>query len=361
MLGIMVAMGVAMLISLFGTPLLIKVLVKKQYGQFIRQDGPTSHLTKRGTPTMGGVVIILATVLGYAIANLTAGRMPGASGWLLIFLMVGMGVIGFADDYIKISNQRSLGLSAMGKIIGQALVGILFAVLALQFRNDDFRTPASMRISIVRDTDISLAYWGVGIGLVLFVIWANFLITAWSNAVNLTDGLDGLATGASMIAFGAYTIITIWQSNQSCLTLLDPANGCYEVRDPRDLAMIAAAIVGACFGFLWWNASPAQIFMGDTGSLALGAAFAGLSILTRTEFLAVLIGGLFVVIVFSDVIQIGVFKMTRKRVFRMAPLHHHFELKGWGEVTIVIRFWIVAALFAALGGGLFYAEWLAVQ
>lgn len=361
MLGIMVAMGVAMLISLFGTPLLIKVLVKKQYGQFIRQDGPTSHLTKRGTPTMGGVVIILATVLGYAIANLTAGRMPGASGWLLIFLMVGMGVIGFADDYIKISNQRSLGLSAMGKIIGQALVGILFAVLALQFRNDDFRTPASMRISLVRDTEISLAYWGVGIGLVLFVIWANFLITAWSNAVNLTDGLDGLATGASMIAFGAYTIITIWQSNQSCLSLLDPANGCYEVRDPRDLAMVAAAIVGACFGFLWWNASPAQIFMGDTGSLALGAAFAGLSILTRTEFLAVLIGGLFVVIVFSDVIQIGVFKMTRKRVFRMAPLHHHFELKGWGEVTIVIRFWIVAALFAALGGGLFYAEWLAVQ
>lgn len=357
----MVAMGVAMLISLFGTPLLIKVLVKKQYGQFIRQDGPTSHLTKRGTPTMGGVVIILATVLGYAIANLTAGRMPGASGWLLIFLMVGMGVIGFADDYIKISNQRSLGLSAMGKIIGQALVGILFAVLALQFRNDDFRTPASMRISLVRDTEISLAYWGVGIGLVLFVIWANFLITAWSNAVNLTDGLDGLATGASMIAFGAYTIITIWQSNQSCLSLLDPANGCYEVRDPRDLAMVAAAIVGACFGFLWWNASPAQIFMGDTGSLALGAAFAGLSILTRTEFLAVLIGGLFVVIVFSDVIQIGVFKMTRKRVFRMAPLHHHFELKGWGEVTIVIRFWIVAALFAALGGGLFYAEWLAVQ
>ena len=361
MLGIMVAMGVGMLISLFGTPLLIKVLVKKQYGQFIRQDGPTSHLTKRGTPTMGGVVIILATVLGYAIANLTAGRMPGASGWLLIFLMVGMGVIGFADDYIKISNQRSLGLSAMGKIIGQALVGILFAVLALQFRNDDFRTPASMRISLVRDTEISLAYWGVGIGLVLFVIWANFLITAWSNAVNLTDGLDGLATGASMIAFGAYTIITIWQSNQSCLSLLDPANGCYEVRDPRDLAMVAAAIVGACFGFLWWNASPAQIFMGDTGSLALGAAFAGLSILTRTEFLAVLIGGLFVVIVFSDVIQIGVFKMTRKRVFRMAPLHHHFELKGWGEVTIVIRFWIVAALFAALGGGLFYAEWLAVQ
>ncbi|MEZ7898029.1 MAG: phospho-N-acetylmuramoyl-pentapeptide-transferase [Flaviflexus sp.] len=361
MLTIMVSMGVAMLISLLGTPLFIKFLVKKQYGQFIRQDGPTSHATKRGTPTMGGVVIILATVIGYAVANIVAGRMPGASGWLLIFLMVGMGFIGFLDDFIKISNQRSLGLSPAGKIVGQALVGILFAVLALQFRNDEFRTPASMRISFVRDTDLTLAFAGVGVGLVLFVIWANFLITAWSNAVNLTDGLDGLATGASMISFGAYTIITIWQSNQSCLSILDPSTGCYEVRDPRDLAMICAAIVGACFGFLWWNASPAQIFMGDTGSLALGAAFAGVSILSRTEVLAVLIGGIFVIIVMSDVIQIGVFKATKKRVFRMAPLHHHFELKGWGEVTIVIRFWIIAALLAALGGGLFYTEWLAVQ
>ena len=361
MRAVLISGAVALLVALFGTTLFIRFLVRKQYGQFIRQDGPTAHLTKRGTPTMGGVVIIGASLVGWVTALVATQQLPSASALLAMFLMVGLGFVGFLDDYIKISNQRSLGLSAMGKIIGQALVGILFAVLALQFRNDDFRTPASMRISIVRDTDISLAYWGVGIGLVLFVIWANFLITAWSNAVNLTDGLDGLATGASMIAFGAYTIITIWQSNQSCLTLLDPANGCYEVRDPRDLAMIAAAIVGACFGFLWWNASPAQIFMGDTGSLALGAAFAGLSILTRTEFLAVLIGGLFVVIVFSDVIQIGVFKMTRKRVFRMAPLHHHFELKGWGEVTIVIRFWIVAALFAALGGGLFYAEWLAVQ
>lgn len=361
MLTIMVSMGVAMVISLLGTPLFIKFLVKKQYGQFIRQDGPTSHATKRGTPTMGGVIIILATVVGYAVANIVAGRSPGASGWLLMFLMVGMGFIGFLDDYIKISNQRSLGLSPLGKIVGQALIGILFAVLALQFRNDDFRTPASMRLSFVRDTDLTLAFAGVGVGLVLFVLWANFLITAWSNAVNLTDGLDGLATGASMISFGAYTIITIWQSNQSCLSILDPATGCYEVRDPRDLAMICAAIVGACFGFLWWNASPAQIFMGDTGSLALGAAFAGVSILSRTEFLAVLIGGLFVIIVMSDVIQIGVFKMTKKRVFRMAPLHHHFELKGWGEVTIVIRFWIVAALFAALGGGLFYTEWLASQ
>lgn len=361
MLAILVSLGVAMVLSLFGTPLLIKWLTKRQYGQFIRQDGPTTHQTKRGTPTMGGLVIISSTVVAYVIANIVAGRMPGVSGILLLFLMVGMGLIGFLDDFIKISKTRSLGLSPIGKIIGQGFVGITFAVLALRFQDEQYRTPASMRISFTRDTELSLAYFGVGVGLVLFILWANFLITAWSNAVNLTDGLDGLATGASMLAFGGYLIITIWQSNQSCHSLLETSPGCYEVRDPRDLAIIAAAIVGSCFGFLWWNASPAQIFMGDTGSLALGAAFAGLSILTRTEFLAVLIGGLFVVIVMSDVIQIGVFKMTKKRVFRMAPLHHHFELKGWGEVTIVIRFWIVAALFTALGLGIFYTEWLALQ
>lgn len=361
MLAILIALGVAMMVSLLCTPLLIKVLVAREYGQFIRQDGPTTHQTKRGTPTMGGIVIIAATLIAYVVANLVAGRLPGASGVLLLFLMVGMGLIGFLDDFIKISKARSLGLSPTGKIIGQAFVGVTFSVLALQFRDDTYRTPASLAISFTRDTNISLGFAGAGIGLILFILWANFLITAWSNAVNLTDGLDGLATGASMIAFGGYMIITIWQSNQSCFSFLDPRAGCYEVRDPRDLAIIAAAIVGACFGFLWWNASPAQIFMGDTGSLALGAAFAGMSILTKTEFLAVIIGGLFVIIVFSDVIQIGVFKMTRKRVFRMAPLHHHFELKGWGEVTIVIRFWIIAAVFAALGIGAFYAEWLAVQ
>jgi phospho-N-acetylmuramoyl-pentapeptide-transferase len=274
--------------------------------------------------------------------------------------MAGLGLIGFLDDYIKISRQRSLGLDERSKIIGQAVIGIAWAVLALQFPNENFRTPASTEISLIRDTGIDLAWAGAGIGLVLFVLWANFLITAWSNAVNLTDGLDGLATGTSMLVFGAYTVITIWQSNQSCQFLTAPGQGCYEVRDPRDLAIVTAAIVGASFGFLWWNTSPAQIFMGDTGSLALGGALAGLSILTRTEILGAIIGGLFVIIVMSDVIQIGFFKATGKRVFRMAPLHHHFELKGWGEVTIVVRFWIIAALFASAGLGLFYAEWVSV-
>ncbi len=359
MIAVLSAGGFAMLVSLLGTPLFIRFLVKRNYGQFIRQDGPTAHFTKRGTPTMGGVVIIAATLIGYALANVVAGRPPNASGLLLLFLMVGLGVIGFLDDFIKISRQRSLGLSPLWKIIGQGAVGITFAVLALQFPNERYRTPASTYISFTRDISaLDLAFLGAGAGLVLFVLWANFLITAWSNAVNLTDGLDGLATGVSMLVFGAYVVVAVWQSNQSCQVLSQVAARCYEVRDPRDLSIVAAAIVGACFGFLWWNASPAKIFMGDTGSLALGGALAGLSILTRTEILAAIIGGLFVLIVLSDVIQIGWFKLTGKRVFKMAPLHHHFELMGWGEVTIVIRFWIIAALFVCAGLGIFYAEWV---
>ncbi|MDO5025577.1 MAG: phospho-N-acetylmuramoyl-pentapeptide-transferase [Trueperella sp.] len=361
MLSVIISLSTALFVSLFGTPLLVRVLRKRSYGQFIREDGPTSHLVKRGTPTMGGIVIIGATVLGYAVANLTSQRMPNPSGLLVLGLMIGLGFIGFLDDFTKVRKERSLGLKPGAKIVGQGLVGITFSVLALQFRDDFNRTPATMNISIVRDTPINLAFAGTAVGLVLFVVWANFLITAWSNAVNLTDGLDGLAAGAGALAFGGYTVVTIWQSYQVCASVVTPAAGCYDVRDPRDLAIVCAAIVGACVGFLWHNTSPASIFMGDTGSLALGGAFAGVSILTQTEVLAVLLGALFVVIVFSDVIQIGFFKATGKRVFRMAPLHHHFELKGWKEVTIVVRFWMIQGLFAAIGIALFYTEWLAQQ
>jgi phospho-N-acetylmuramoyl-pentapeptide-transferase len=306
---------------------------------------------------MGGVVIIGATLIGWAVAALVSGQVPSASAVLVLFLMTGLGVVGFLDDFIKISRQRSLGLSARWKIVGQGFVGIVFAILALQFPDATMRTPASTKISFIRDTNLDLAFAGVAIGAILFVIWANFLITAWSNAVNLTDGLDGLATGASLIVFGAYVIVCVWQFNQRCA--LTAGARCYQTRDPLDMAVVAAAITGACFGFLWWNASPAKIFMGDTGSLALGGALAGMSIVTRTEVLAAIIGGLFVIIVLSDVIQIGFFKMTGRRVFKMAPLHHHFELSGWGEVTIVIRFWLVAGLFVSLGVGIFYAEWVA--
>ncbi|MDY5129127.1 phospho-N-acetylmuramoyl-pentapeptide-transferase [Actinotignum urinale] len=358
MLALLVAFAVSLLATLAGTPLLIRVLVKKQFGQFIRQDGPTSHQTKRGTPTMGGLIIIFAVILAYVVANIVAKRIPGTSGILLLGLMVGMGGVGFADDFTKISKKQSLGLTPWAKIIGLGIVGISFSILSLLFPNENNLTPASTSLSFVRDTRISLAFAGTIVAVILFIIWSNFLLTAWSNAVNLTDGLDGLSTGASIIAFGVYTYITMWQTNHVCLGLIDAAPGCYAIRDPRDLNIIAVAMVGSLIGFLWWNTSPAQIFMGDTGSLAIGGVFAGFSIYTHTEFLAILIGGLYLLEVMSDVIQVGVFKLKRKRVFKMAPIHHHFELKGWKEVTVVVRFWIIQAMCGFLALGIFYGEWL---
>ncbi len=359
MRAVLAAAGIALLLSLLGTPLFIRFLVRRGYGQFIRDDGPTSHHTKRGTPTMGGAVIIGSTVAAYGLAHLLTWSPATISGVLVLGLMSGLGLVGFLDDFIKITKQRSLGLRTVPKLVGQSAVAVVFAVLALQFPNEQFRTPASTRISFIRDTGIDLAFAGLAVGVVLFVLWAQLMIAATSNGVNLADGLDGLATGATSFVAAAYVLIGIWQSNQSCQLISQAGPKCYEVRDPRDLAVVAAALMGACFGFLWWNAAPAKIFMGDTGSLALGGALAGLAITTRTELLLILLGGLFVIITLSVVIQVGSFKLTGKRVFRMAPLQHHFELAGWAEVTIVIRFWIIAGLFVALGLGIFYAEWVA--
>ena len=363
MRAVLVAAAVSLLLSLFGTPLYIRFLVKRSYGQFIRDDGPTSHHTKRGTPTMGGAVILASALFAYAAAHLLTWRPPTMSAILVLFLMSGLGFIGFLDDFIKISKQRSLGLRAVPKLVGQSVVSVVFAVLVLQFPNHQWRTPASTQVSFIRDTSIDLAFAGTALGIALFVLWAYLMIAAASNGVNLTDGLDGLATGASILVFAAYVLIGTWQSNQSCQNLASDATSatalkCYEVRDPRDLAVVAACVMGACIGFLWWNASPAKIFMGDTGSLALGGALAGLAITSRTQILLLVIGGLFVLITLSVIIQVGSFKLTGKRVFRMAPLQHHFELLGWDEVTIVIRFWIIAGLFVALGLGIFYAEWV---
>ena len=351
MIAVLVSGAIALVVSLFGTPLAIRALVRRGYGQLIRDDGPTSHHTKRGTPTMGGAVIILATLGGYAVAHLVPIRLPTVSGLLVLFLMTGLGLVGMADDYIKISKQRSLGLRAWTKVVGQGLVAVLFGIGALMFENERGLTPASAAISFIRDSAIVLP-------AVLFVLWAFFMIIATSNAVNLTDGLDGLATGTSVMVCAAYMVVAAWQLGQSCEFMSPATPKCYEVRDSRDLAVVAAALLGACFGFLWWNAAPAKIFMGDTGSLALGGAIAGLAITTRTELLLVLLGGLFAIITTSVIVQVGWFKATGKRVFRMAPLQHHFELKGWGEVTIVIRFWIIAGLCVALGLGVFYADWV---
>ena len=356
MKGVLAAGAIALTCALLGTPLFIRLLVRHGYGQFIRDDGPTSHHTKRGTPTMGGAVIVASTLGAYLLAHLVTGTGPSASGLLVLFLMAGLGLVGFLDDYIKISRQRSLGLRSGQKLAGQAVVGIVFATLALQFANDRYRTPASLSVSFVRDTPLNLGFAGGAIGLALFVIWANIIISGMSNGVNLTDGLDGLATGVSTGIFAAYVLIGIWTSNQNCQT--NPGLKCYEVRDSMDLAMVAAAGMGACFGFLWWNASPAKIFMGDTGSLALGGGMAGLAITTHTGLLVAVLAGLMVLETLSVVLQVASFKTTRKRIFRMAPLHHHFEMVGWNEVTVVVRFWIIAGLFIAAGLGLFYAEWV---
>ncbi|MFJ2399577.1 phospho-N-acetylmuramoyl-pentapeptide-transferase [Streptomyces sp. NPDC087843] len=349
---ILFAGGFGLFLTLIGTPALIKVLARKGYGQFIRDDGPRAHQGKRGTPTMGGIAFILATLLAYILTKLVTGEGITYPGLLVLFIMAGMGVVGFLDDYIKIVKQRSLGLRAGAKMSGQLIVGILFSVLAIQFKDDRGQAPASPRLSFVTD-------FGWTIGPVLFVVWALFMILAMSNGVNLTDGLDGLATGASVMVFGGYTFIGLWQFQKSCanaMTMVDPAS-CMEVRDPLDLAVVASALMGACFGFLWWNTSPAKIFMGDTGSLALGGALAGLAICSRTQLLLALLGGLFVLITLSVVIQVGSFKMTGRRVFKMAPLQHHFELKGWSEVLVVVRFWTIQGICVIVGLGLFYAGW----
>lgn len=348
---ILLAGVIALIFSFFGTPALIKILARHGYGQMIRDDGPQSHHSKRGTPTMGGIAIIFSTIAGYVAAHLILGIAFSASAILVIGLFTGLGLVGFTDDYLKVIKARSLGLNSKQKIIGQVLVAGLFGYFGTKFPDNDGLTPISLHLSFLRDTSIKL-------GVVALIVWVIFMVTATSNGVNLTDGLDGLATGASVMSFLAFVLIGVWQFGQSCS--VEAVANCYEVRDPMDLAVLAAALAASCTGFLWWNTSPAKIFMGDTGSLALGGALAGLAISMRTELLLIAIGGLFVLITLSVIIQVGYFKLTGgKRIFRMAPLQHHFELKGWGEVTIVVRFWILAGLSVATGLGLFYAQWVA--
>jgi len=345
---------IALVLSLLGTRLAISWFTRWGYGQEIREDGPTSHHTKRGTPTMGGVVIILASVIGYFAAALITGTHVTASALLELFLFVGMGLVGFLDDFIKIVRQRNLGLRSGAKMVGQTLVAVIFGVLALlpAMANDRGVRPAAFYISTIHAWG-----WRLPMVIVLVVMW--IFVTGFSNAVNLTDGLDGLATGVSILVFGAYTLIEIWQNNQRCGRPHIDLHHCYEVRDPLDLAVVAAAIAGACVGFLWWNASPAKIFMGDTGSLGLGGALAGLAILSRTELLLVVLGGLFVMETLSVMLQVGFFKATKgRRIFKMAPIHHHFEMLGWEQVTVVIRFWIISGIFVIVGMGLFYAAWV---
>jgi len=348
---VIVSAGVSMILALFGTPLAIRVFRRRGYGQLIREEGPAAHATKRGTPTMGGTVIVVATLIGYVVGNAATKQQMSTSGILVLFLMTGLGLVGFIDDFIKIYRQTSLGLRSGAKLAGQAVVGAVFAVEVLGHPDGYGIFPASPQLSFTHD-------FGPTMGVLPFVLWIVIMIAGTSNAVNLTDGLDGLATGAAILVLAAYVLIANWQLRNDCTVLM--TKNCYLVRDPQDLAVIAAATLGACFGFLWWNAPPAKIFMGDTGSLALGGVLAGLAVTTHTQLLLVILGGLFVIIAMSVIIQVGFFKMTGKRVFRMAPLQHHFELIGWAETTIVIRFWLIAGLLVGLGVGLFYLQWLSV-
>jgi len=350
---VVIALAIASVTSLVGTPILIKLLARRGYSQAIRvsSDGEQypDHESKRGTPSMGGVAILLAVLFGYFGTHLLTWRPLTTSGLLVLFLMVGLGLVGLADDYLKIFKQRSTGLRARTKLVGQALVAFAFAYLSVQFPDADGQTAASMAVSFVRDTSLVLP-------LGLFLIWVWFLITATTNGVNLTDGLDGLAVGASVMSFLAYVLLAIWQYGQNCA--FAATEFCYTTQNPLDLGIVAASAAGACFGFLWWNTAPARIFMGDTGSLALGGGIAGLAILTRTELLLPFIAGLFLITTVSVILQVGSFKMTGRRVFRMAPLHHHFEMLGWPEIQIVVRMWIVQGLCIGAGLTLCYAEWV---
>jgi len=348
---ILIAGAFALVFALFGTRVLIRILAGKGYGQIIRDDGPSSHHIKHGTPTKGGIIFILAAILGYLVAHVVTGNAVTVSAMLVIGLVVSLGFIGFLDDWLKVSRQNSRGLPGRFKLIGQAIFAAIFGYLGLQFVDSDSLTPISEYLSGVRETSI---YLGSG----LAIVWIVIMVMSASNGVNLTDGLDGLATGASIMTFLAFVLIGVWEFGQSCA--LNAAAGCYAVRDPLDLAVLAAAFAGGCTGFLWWNTAPARIFMGDTGSLALGGAIAGLAATLRVELLLIPLGGLFVIITMSVLIQTFYFKMSGgKRVFKMAPLHHHFELVGWEQITIVIRFWIIAGLSVAAGLGLFYAQWVA--
>ena len=366
MRAVFVAAAVAFLISIFGTPLAIRAFTRLKADQPIRTEGPQTHLGKKGTPTMGGVTFIVATVIAYIAGHLTLTTLPReqrkptgptVTAVVLLGLFVLTGLLGFIDDYLKVTKRNSLGLSMKKKLIGQAVIGIVFGVIALYFPSHmrdqrEALTVASSRISFVKDIDwLNISKIGA---IVLFI----FIVMAMSNAVNLTDGLDGLATGTSVMVIGAYAGIAFWQYRHWINDLSYKGAYFYEARDPLEIALIAGACAGACVGFLWWNASPARIFMGDTGSMALGALIAGLAVATKTIFLLPILSVLYVIITVTWIMQIGSYRTTGRRIFRMVPLQHHFELAGWSEVNIVIRFWIVAGLGVMSALGLFYADFL---
>jgi phospho-N-acetylmuramoyl-pentapeptide-transferase len=335
------AAAAAFVVTVFFTPLLIRRLRLQGIGQQIRDDGPIEHphVAKAGTPTMGGIAIVVATVVGYLFAHVRRQSIAFATpGWALIALIVGLGIVGWIDDYLGVRAGRNLGLRKRGKTLGIVVVAAGFAWLAVYFVHTD------THLSFTQPLDIDL-------GKVGLFLWIVLVVYATANAVNLTDGLDGLATGSSALTFAAFIIIAFTEFRHPDIYGVLPAQA-------LDQAVVAAAMLGACAGFLWWNAAPARIFMGDTGSLAIGGAMAGLALLTRTHLLLPLLAGLPAVEALSVIAQVVSYRGFRKRVLRMAPIHHHFEVGGWSEFTVIVRFWLFAAICVALGIGIFYADFL---
>lgn len=368
MRSLLTAAAISLSFTLFLTPVFLRQFRRWGWGQVIRtpeQAGYNNpqHGAKRGTVTMGGTIFILGTLVGYLVGTFVGGHPPTISGLLVLWMMVGFGVVGFVDDFMKVRQQRSLGLSGWRKILGQILVSVPFGIVALTVPNAVGQTPATPYVSIFRDVPwLGFMTLGVIVGWAVYLLWITFIGVAWSNSTNVTDGLDGLAAGVGVTVIGAYSLVAFWQTNQSCQIpqiAFDTPFACYPTRDPLDLAIVSAAFVGAIVGFLWWNAPKAQVFMGDTGSMAIGGVIAAMSILTRTEILGVLIAGAFIIGPGSVILQRLYFKATKgKRLFLLSPFHHHLELRGWPEITIVVRMWIIAGLLAVTGVGLFYVEWL---
>ncbi len=338
MIRLLLAVGIATAVSWVGTKILIQWLTRKHFGQPIHEDVPEGHTVKAGTPTMGGIAIVAGAVSGYIVSDFWDDTSVFTwAGLATLGAIVGGGLVGFVDDWLKVRRERNLGLKKRTKMAGLITVAVAYSVTMLQLTN------IHTTISFTRWNDL-----GWEVGQFGWALWAILLIIGTANAVNLTDGLDGLAAGSGAFIFGAFVFIGYWIFR----------HGMYEIAVGLDLAVVAAAMMGACAGFLWWNAAPAQIFMGDTGSLAIGVGLAALALSTSTSLLLPVMGALFVVETLSVIIQVTSYRTTGKRVFRMAPFHHHLELKGWPETTVIIRLWMITAACTALGIGLFYRDFI---
>lgn len=329
---------IAGVICMAFTPGLIRLLQRRKYGQVIREDGPHAHFVKKGTPTMGGLLIVLGTVVAYLLFSSRTRE-----GLLVVGTMVACGTLGFIDDIIQIRRKRSLGLKPSVKFLCQLLIAVGFTLIATHYCS------LPPKLSFLGNTSLSIGWF--------FFIWVFIMITGSSNGVNLTDGLDGLATGAMILVMVSYLLIAFTMFRHPIHE--HPKFYVFHGPPALDVAIICGAVLGACVGFLWWNAAPAKIFMGDTGSLALGGVLAATAIITRTQLLLLILGGLFVIETLSVIIQVGVFKLTGgKRVFRMAPIHHHFELAGWSEFTVMVRLWIISGFCVLVGFAVFYVDFV---